>query len=136
MVGIKVSPCSEYKVKSGLSCIEQFTNLGQNDTCCYVVLDEWKYICMYTVYVVVLNQNTPVVGKTLFWGLGWRGDNNKFSVHFMWETENFESSLPGTDVFYSICFQFQEPPPAPVVINDTCLSANDSETKYSNSIHQ
>ena len=32
----------------------------------YIAFDEWKDIRMYTVYVVVLNQNTPVVGKTLF----------------------------------------------------------------------
>ena len=46
---------------------------------------------MYTVFVVVLNQNTLVVGKTLFWGPGWRG-NNKFSVLFKGEKENFKSS--------------------------------------------
>ena len=79
MVGIKVSSYSEYKVKNGLSCIEQFRNLGQNGTCYYIVFDEWKDALMYTVYVVVLNQNTPVIGKTLFWGPGCRGggvDNN------------------------------------------------------------
>ena len=73
MVGIKVSFYSEYKVKNGLSCIEQFRNLGQNGTCYYIVFDEWKDTLMYTVYVVVLNQNTPVIGKTLFWGPGWGG---------------------------------------------------------------
>ena len=44
---------------------------------------------MYTVYVVVLNQNTPVVGKTLFWGPGWGGGQQVlFSVLFKGETEN------------------------------------------------
>ena len=58
MVEIKVSSKSEYKVKNGLSCIEQFGNLGQNGTCYYIDFDEWKDIPMHTVYVVVLNQNT------------------------------------------------------------------------------
>ena len=94
MVGIKVSSYSEYKVKNGLSCIEQFRNLGQNGTCYYIVFDEWKDTLMYTVYVMVLNQNTPVIGKTLFWGPSWsgRGDNN-FLVLFKGGTENFHSSL-------------------------------------------
>ena len=61
-----VSSYSEYKVKNGLSCIEQSRNLGQNGTCYHIVFDEWKDIRMYTVYVVVLNQNTAVVRKTLF----------------------------------------------------------------------
>ena len=57
--------------------------MGQNGTCYYIVFDEWTDIRMY-MYVVVLNQNTPVVGKTLFWGPGWRGgggrQDNKFSA--------------------------------------------------------
>ena len=72
MVKIKVSSNTEYKVKNGLSCTEWFRNLGQNGTCYYIVFDEWKDTPMYTVYVVVLNQKTPVVGKTLFWGPGYR----------------------------------------------------------------
>ena len=83
--GIKVSSYRKYKVKNGL-CIEQLRNLGQNGTCYYIVFDEWKDILMYTVYVVALNQNTPVVGKTLFWGPGGRG-NNKFLVLFRGEGE-------------------------------------------------
>ena len=51
MVGIKVSSYSEYKVKNGLSCIEQCRNLGQNGTCYHTVFDEWKDALMYTVYV-------------------------------------------------------------------------------------
>ena len=61
VVGIKVPSYSDYKVKNGLSCIGQFRNLGQNGTYYYIVFDEWNDICMYTVYVVVLNQNTPIV---------------------------------------------------------------------------
>ena len=37
-----------------------------------IVFDGWKDTLMYTVYMVVLNQNTPVIGKTLFWDPGWR----------------------------------------------------------------
>ena len=93
MVGIKVSSYSEYKVKNGLSCIEQFRNLGQNGTCYHKVFDEWKDTLMYTVYVVVLNRNTPVIGKTLFWGPGWRGGggglDNNFLVLFKGEQKIF-----------------------------------------------
>ena len=93
MVGIKVSSYSEYKVKNGLSCTEQFRNLGQNGTC-YIVFDEWKDTLMYTVYVMVLNENTPVIGKTLFWGPGWKGGGgNNFLVLFKGGTENFSGSL-------------------------------------------
>ena len=93
MVGIKVSSDSEYKVKNGLSCIEQFRNLGQNGTCNYIVFDEWKDELMYTVCVVVLNQNTPVIGRTLFWGPGWGRGGQQFMRN---------------SCFYSLCFQFQE----------------------------
>ena len=63
---------------------------------------------MYTVYVVVLNQNTPMVGKTLFWGAGWRGGgDDKFSVLFK---GGAEKELRGNRCFVNICFQFQEPP--------------------------
>ena len=90
MVGIKVSSSSEYKVKNGLSCIEHFRNLGQNGTCYYIVFDEWKDTLMYTVYVVVLNQNTPVIGKTIYWGPGWRGGlDNNFLVLFKGEQKFF-----------------------------------------------
>ena len=37
-------------------------------TCYYIIFDEWKNILMYTVYLVVLKQNTPMVRKNLFWG--------------------------------------------------------------------
>ena len=39
-VGIKVSSYSEYKFKSGLSCIGQFVTLGQNGTCYPIVFHE------------------------------------------------------------------------------------------------
>ena len=126
MVGIRVSSYSEYKVKNGLSSIEQFRNLGQNGTCYYIVFDEWKDTLMYTVYVVVLNQNTPVVGKTLFWGSGWRGGGggNKFSVLFKGGTENFYSSLWGKNVFQHM-FSISGVPL--MVINGTSLSTNESK---------
>ena len=53
---------------------------------------------MYTVYVVVLNQNTPVIGKTLFWGPGWRGGGGgvgwgqQVLVLFKGKTENFKAA--------------------------------------------
>ena len=47
MVGINVSSYSEYKVKNGLSWIEQFRNFWQNGTSYYTVFDEWKDILMY-----------------------------------------------------------------------------------------
>ena len=85
---------------------------------------------MYIVYVMVLNQNTPVVEKTLFWGPGWRGGQQIFS------------SLQGRDgkgaqgeqMFFEHMFPISGAPL--VVINDTSLSTNDSKTKYGNSIHQ
>ena len=61
------------------------------------------------IYVVVLNQITPMVGKTLFCGPGWRRGDNKFSVLFIRETGNFLSSSGGNKCFYNIHFQFQEP---------------------------
>ena len=39
-------------------------------------------------------------------------------------------------MFFNICFQFQEPPPPLVVVNDTFLGTNNSRAKCSNSIHQ
>ena len=41
---------------------------------------------------MALNQNTPVVGKTSFWGPGWRGGggDDKFSVLFKGEQETFK----------------------------------------------
>ena len=101
MVGIKVSSYSEYKVKNGLLSTEQFRHLGQNGTCYYIVFDEWKDIRMCTVYVVVLNQNTQVVTNTLFWGPDWRGRG----------TISFQFSSKGKQMFFNICFQFQEPSP-------------------------
>ena len=65
---------------------------------------------MYTVYVVVLNQNTPVIGKTLFWGPGWRRGDNKFLVLFKGGTENFYRSLWRTDVFSAYVSNFRSPP--------------------------
>ena len=108
MVGIKVSSYSEYKVKNGLSCIEQFRNLGQNGTCYYIVFDEWKDTLIYIVYVVVLDQNTPVIGKTLFWGSGWVGGQQFFGF-LQGETENFYSSLWGTVVFIAYVSNFRRP---------------------------
>ena len=76
LVGIKVSSSSEYNVNNGLSCIGQFRNVGQNG---YVIIfDESTDVRMY-VYVVFLNQTTPMVRKTLFWGSGWRkGETTSF----------------------------------------------------------
>ena len=51
--------------KSRMGYHEQFENLGQNGTFYHRAFDEWTDIRMH-MYVVVLNQNTSVVGKTLF----------------------------------------------------------------------
>ena len=43
-----------------------------------IIFDELTAIRMY-MYVVVLNQNTPMVRKTLLWGPGWRrGEESNF----------------------------------------------------------
>ena len=74
------------------------------------------YFCMnwqMYMYVVVLDQNTPVAGKTILGPEleeGGRG-TPKFSVSFKAEKENFQSSLGGNICLFNIRFQFQEPPP-------------------------
>ena len=64
---------------------------------------------MYIVYVVVLNQNTSVVGKTLFWGPGWRGGTTT-SFQFS-PREEQKRSLGGTDGFSTYVSNFRSPPP-------------------------
>ena len=93
---------------------------------------------MYTVYVMDLNQNTPVVGKILFWGLGWKeegGGITSFQFSSRGAKENILSSSGRTNAFSTYVSNFRTPLPL-VVINDTSLSTNDSKTKYSNGIHQ
>ena len=75
------------------------------------------------------NQNTPVIGKALFWGPGWGGgggggggEDNKFLVLFKWGTENIYGSLWGTNVFQHM-FPISGAPL--VVTNNTYLSTND-----------
>ena len=60
---------------------------------------------MYTVYEVVLEQNAPVVGKTI--GAQIRGDN-KCSVLFKGE-QKISIAAYREQSFFGICFQFQEP---------------------------
>ena len=74
----------------------------------HVIFDEWKDILVCTVYVEVLKQNTPVVGKILFWGPGWKG-GDKFSVLLKGEQKIFMAAY-GEQMFFSAYFQFQEPP--------------------------
>ena len=80
-----------------------------NGACYYKVFDEWTDIHMYT-YMVVLNQNAPVVEKNP----GWRreggggevvGGDKKFSVLFKGEQKIFNEE----QIFFDIHFQFQEP---------------------------
>ena len=56
----------EYEVKNGPSCIGQYGNLRQNGTFYHISFDQWTDIRI--LYVVVLKQNTPMVGRTLFCG--------------------------------------------------------------------
>ena len=99
MVGIKNSSYNEYKLENGLSCIEQFRNLGQNEACYYIVFDEWKdacALCMWWFWIRIHQWS-----ERLYFGTqvgGGRG-NNKFSVLLKGEAEHFKSSLGGTDVF-------------------------------------
>ena len=76
---------------------------------------------MYTVYVMVLNQNTPVVGKTYFGAQvgGGGGGGEQFPVLLKGEQKIFIAAY-GNRYFISTYVQFQEPPL--VVINDTSLS--------------
>ena len=82
-------------------------------------------------YVVVLDQNTPVVGKafilgpTFGGGGGGGGGGGQQAFSFLQGVNRkVLKQLGGTDVF-SIRFQFQEPlPPFLVVINNTSLMEN------------
>ena len=103
VIGIKVSSYSEYKVKNGLSRIGQLKNLGQSATY-YIAFDEWKYIRMYTVYVGVLNQNRPVVRKTLFWGTASLQFSSKGNRKFL-------KQLGETDVFSTYVSHSRSAPP-------------------------
>ena len=54
-----------------------------------IISDESTDIRMY-MYVVVLNQNTPMVRKTLFWGPGWKGgEGQQVFSSLQGGTENF-----------------------------------------------
>ena len=123
------------KSRIGPSCIKRFRNLGENYTCYYTVFDEWKDIRMYTVYVVFVNQNTPVVGKNLILGPRLEGGGATSFQFSSRGNRKFLKQLRGPDTFSTHVSNFRSPYSL-VVINDTSLSTNDSKTKYSNSMHQ
>ena len=66
---------------------------------------------------MVLNENTPVVGKTLFWR------DNKFSVFLKGEQKVSKAAYGRTDVFSTYVSNFRTL--TLVVMNDTSLSTND-----------
>ena len=105
MIGFKVSSHSEYKVKNGLSAPNSLEIWNR----IYIVFDEWKDILVYTVYVpeYTSGRKNSIFGPRLE-GEG-EGDN-KFSVLFKGGTENFYSSLWGTDVFSGYVSSFRNPP--------------------------
>ena len=70
--------------------------------------DEWTNIRMY-MYVVVLNQNTPVVGKTILEPRLEEGGQQVFSS-LQARNRNFVKQLGGEQMFFNIRFQFQDPP--------------------------
>ena len=104
MVGIKVSSYSECKLKNGLSCIEQFRNLGQNGTCYYIVFDEWKDAC--TLCVCGGSESEYTSGwKDFILGPRLEGVDNKFQLSSRAEQKVLKQ-LRGNKCFFNICFQF------------------------------
>ena len=71
-----------------------------------IIFYESTDIRMY-MYVVVLNQNTPMVRKTLFWVGGGR-EQQVFSS-LQGGNRTFLKQVRGNRCFFKISFQFQEP---------------------------
>ena len=100
---------SEYKVKNGLSCTGQFRNMGQIYVEICIVFGKWTDIHMY-MYVVTMNQSTPMVGGTQVGGEG-GATSFQFSSR---GNRKLLKQLRREQIFFPIYdSNFRSPPPPP-----------------------